>query len=258
MSIIIPISRTCTEISSGNADQYPSKASRPLEDFRDTAAYVLLGDPGAGKTTAFEAECEALEEQICPITARDFLTFDPQNHPEWLGKTLFIDGLDEVRAGVSDAHTPFDAIRGRLDALGRPRFRLSCREADWLGANDRKHLEAVSPDAEVTVLRLDPLTDPNIEKLLEAHPNVDDAEAFMARANKRGIGDLLRNPRPSICSPRRWLAVTGRKAAKRPSRWPVIRWFASIMENTKRRWPQASPLRPPTFLMLPAVFAPFS
>ena len=194
MSIIIPISRTCTEISSGNADQYPSKASRPLEDFRDTAAYVLLGDPGAGKTTAFEAECEALEEQICPITARDFLTFDPQNHPEWLGKTLFIDGLDEVRAGVSDAHTPFDAIRGRLDALGRPRFRLSCREADWLGANDRKHLEAVSPDAEVTVLRLDPLTDPNIEKLLEAHPNVDDAEAFMARANKRGIGDLLRNP----------------------------------------------------------------
>ena len=194
MSIIIPISRTCTEISSGNADQYPSKASRPLEDFRDTAAYVLLGDPGAGKTTAFEAECEALEEQICPITARDFLTFDPQNHPEWLGKTLFIDGLDEVRAGVSDAHTPFDAIRGRLDALGRPRFRLSCREADWLGANDRKHLEAVSPDAEVTVLRLDPLTDPNIEKLLEAHPDVDDAEAFITEASKRGIGDLLRNP----------------------------------------------------------------
>ena len=31
--------------------------------------------------------------------------------------------------------------------LGKPRFRLSCREADWLGENDRKHLESVSPDS---------------------------------------------------------------------------------------------------------------
>lgn len=194
MSIISPISRTCTEISSGNADQYPPKASRPLEDFRDTSAYVLLGDPGVGKTTAFEAECEAIGKRLKPIPARDFLTFDPQRHPEWFGKTLFIDGLDEVRAGSYDAHTPFDAIRGRLDALGRPRFRLSCRETDWLGANDRERLEVVSPDSGVTVLRLDPLAAPDIEKLLDAHPYVDDAEAFIAEANRRGIGALLGNP----------------------------------------------------------------
>ena len=112
--------------------------------FRDAPAYVLLGDPGAGKTTAFEIEREALGEQACLVSARDFLTFDPQHHPEWRGKTLFIDGLDEVRAGSSDARTPFDAIRGRLDTLEKPRFRLSSREADWLGANDRNRLEAVS------------------------------------------------------------------------------------------------------------------
>ena len=190
--MIVP--RTCTEISAGDADQYQDKASQPLEAFRDTPVYVLLGDPGAGKTTAFEAECKALGEQACPITARDFLTFDPQEHPEWRDKTLFIDGLDEVRAGASDARTPFDAIRGRLDALGRPRFRLSCREADWLAANDRKHLEAVSPDVQVTVLRLNPLTDSDIEQLLKDNPRVDDAKAFMEEANRRGIGDLLRNP----------------------------------------------------------------
>ena len=186
--------RTCTEISARDTEQYQDMASRPLGDFRDAPAYVLLGDPGAGKTTAFTAECEALGEQACPITARDFLTFDPRNHPEWPGKTLFIDGLDEVRAGASDARTPFDAIRGRLDALGKPRFRLSCREADWLGANDRVRLETVSPAGKVTILRLDPLTDPDIEKLLEAHSYVDDAKAFIAEANMRGIGDLLRNP----------------------------------------------------------------
>ena len=30
--------------------------SRPLREFRSKPAYVLLGDPGAGKSTAFEVE----------------------------------------------------------------------------------------------------------------------------------------------------------------------------------------------------------
>ena len=150
MSIII--SRTCTEISAGNEDQHQEKESRPLEAFRDVPVYVLLGDPGAGKTTAFESECEALGEKACLIIARDFLTCDPQSHPEWRDKTLFIDGLDEIRVGANDARTPFDQIRGHLDELGKPRFRLSCREADWLRANDQKHLESVSPDSKVTLL----------------------------------------------------------------------------------------------------------
>ena len=74
------VSRTCTEISAGNEEQHREKESRPLEAFRDVPAYVLLGDPGAGKTTAFEAECEEFGEKACLITARDFLTFDPQYH----------------------------------------------------------------------------------------------------------------------------------------------------------------------------------
>ena len=192
MSIIV--SRTCTEISAGDADQHREKESRPLEAFRDVPAYVLLGDPGAGKTTAFEGEDVALGEQACLITARDFLTFEPQSHPEWRDKTLFIDGLDEIRVGADDARTPFDQIRGRLDALGKPRFRLSCREADWLGANDQKHLESVSPNSKVTVLRLNPLTDSDIDDILKARPDIDDAQAFIAAAEERGVDGLLKNP----------------------------------------------------------------
>ena len=188
------VSRTCTEISVKNEDQHREKKSRPLKAFRDAPAYVLLGDPGAGKTTAFEAEYEALGEKACLITARDFLTFDPQSHPEWRDKTLFIDGLDETRVGVNDARTPFDQIRGRLDALGKPRFRLSCREADWLGANDQKHLESVSPNSKVTVLRLNPLTDSDIDDILNARPDIDDAQAFIAAAEERGGDGLLTNP----------------------------------------------------------------
>ena len=186
--------RTCTEISARNEDQHREKKSRPLEAFRDVPAYVLLGDPGAGKTTAFEAEYAVLREKACLITARDFLTFEPQSHPEWSDKTLFIDGLDEIRVGANDARTPFNQVRGRLDALGKPRFRLSCREADWLGANDQKHLESVSPDSKVMVLRLNPLTDSDIADILNERPDIGDAQTFIALAKDRGVDGLLANP----------------------------------------------------------------
>ena len=190
------VPRTCTEIPAKDGDRHAhgERQSRPLEEFRDTAAYVLLGDPGAGKTTAFEAECDALGEGACLVTARDFLTFDLQDHPEKCGKILFIDGLDEIRAGRSDVRTPFDQVRRRLVELEKPRFRLSCREADWLGENDRGHLESVSPDSQVTVLRLDPLTDGDIASILEARRDIDDARAFIETARKRGVEGLLENP----------------------------------------------------------------
>ena len=151
------VARTCTEVPQNDTRQVRDSPSRPLAAFRTVPAYVLLGDPGSGKSTSFEAERDALGEDACLATARDFLALEPNAHPEWRGKTLFIDGLDEVRAGSADVRTPFDELRRRLDSLGRPRFRLSCREADWLGPNDRTNLVRVSPDAGLTVLRLDPL-----------------------------------------------------------------------------------------------------
>ena len=189
MSVIV--SRTCTEVS--DTDHKRKNGSRPLGDFRSQAAYVLLGDPGAGKTTTFREESKALTDAHF-VSARDFLTLKADSHPEWREKTLFIDGLDEVRAGTDDVRTPFDAIRGQLDALGKPRFRLSCREADWLGANDQKHLDSVTPDGAVTVLRLDPLTDADIVTILEAQSEVDDAQKFIEEAQERGVDGLLKNP----------------------------------------------------------------
>ena len=161
-----------------------------LEQFRESGAYVLLGAAGAGKTTELRHEAECTRGHY--VTARDFLTFD--DRPEWRGTTLFIDGLDEMRAGSSDGRTPLDGIRRRLDALGRPPFRLSCRDADWFGDNDRTHLERVSVDGRVKVLRLDPLSDDGIRELLDRHAGVENAAEFIAAAQERGIGSLLNSP----------------------------------------------------------------
>ena len=189
------VPRTCTEIPpGGQTARAQDQVSRSLSDFRSEPAYVLLGDPGAGKSTAFQAECEELGEEAVLVSARDFLTFDVNRQPEWRGRTIFIDGLDEIRAGQPDARTPLDRIRGKLDSLGRPHIRLSCREADWLGANDQKHLEKVSPNSQVKVLRLDPLAESDVDHILKANPTIDDANDFKEQARSRNLEGLLFNP----------------------------------------------------------------
>ncbi|WP_419925832.1 NACHT domain-containing protein [Candidatus Poriferisocius sp.] len=185
------VARTCTEV--GLADS--AEASQPISTFRDRDAYVLLGDPGSGKTTEFKEEAERLGEAAEYLSARKFIRDPLEAHPEWLGKTLFVDGLDERRAGTTDLRTPVDQIIGKLGLLKRPKFRISCREADWLGLNDRQNLEDVSPDSQITVLRLDPLSDEVAADLLRSRGLGNSrAEEFIEEARDQGLGALLGNP----------------------------------------------------------------
>ena len=111
------VERTCTELGRNGADS-PEAESRPLSAYRSAQAYVLLGDPGSGKTTSFRAECEELGDQAKFISARDFLVYEAA--PDALrGRTLFIDGLDEIRAGALDVRSPFDRIRRPAHQAGQ-------------------------------------------------------------------------------------------------------------------------------------------
>ena len=192
MSVIVQ--RTCTEVLTSTEARRREPISGPLELFSSAPAYVLLGDPGSGKSTTFKTEADFLGAEGILMSARDFLAFDVHSHPEWRDKTLFIDGLDEMRVGSGDRRGVLDSIRRSLDALGPPAFRISCREADWLGDNDRDKLAMMSPDAGVRVLRLDPLTDADVAQILEANPGVDDAHGFVSEARERGVDALLSNP----------------------------------------------------------------
>ena len=58
MNRIVP--RTCTEMPPPGSDSGSGRSARTLEQFRPAAAYVLLGGPCSGKTTAFRTEGEAL------------------------------------------------------------------------------------------------------------------------------------------------------------------------------------------------------
>ena len=163
----------------------------PLEDFRDADAWILLGEPGAGKSTSLEAEAEHCESQF--LTIAEFVSGDlPADLKD---KTLFLDGLDEVRASSKDSHVPvIREISNRLKKLDHPRFRLSCRAADWYGSSDREILQTASPSNRISVLELQPLTDDNIRSILRDNFDVSDPDGFIAQAQNLGINELLKNP----------------------------------------------------------------
>ena len=191
------VSRTCTGIREMRGERREEAVSRPLEAFRSAPAYVLLGDPGAGKTTAFEMECEALGEEAyhLPVSADEFLSYDANDLPdEWRGKTMFIDGLDEVRAGSQDVAAQFREIRKILRALDAPRFRLSCRHADWRGRLDENKLKTITGDSDLIILQLDPLTLGDVEKILQARSDIPNASKFIALAQEKRMGVFLENP----------------------------------------------------------------
>lgn len=175
------VERTCTEV--GNEKEVS------LSDYRDSDAYVLLGGPGSGKTRSFKEEAWQTKDGEY-VSAHDFVELCAQN--EWRNKVLFVDGLDELRAS-SPSPEPLGRIRARLDALGKPRFRLSCRDADWYGTVDAGDLTKVSRDGCVTELKLNPLSDDQVGEFLETL-KVPDARAFTNRAREDGNAPLLRNP----------------------------------------------------------------
>ncbi|MCY4623055.1 MAG: hypothetical protein OXD34_14685 [bacterium] len=192
----VKVARTCTVIHGNAGDSIRVGESLPISELRSVPAYVLLGDPGAGKTTEFRRECEASEASGVAAryeTARDFITLDVDSHPEWRNRVLFIDGLDEMRAGSADARSPLDRIRNRMDRLRPPGFRISCREADWLGPSDQRSLSVVSADSQLTVVRLDPLDETSIREILgsliQGNP-----EEMVNKAKHMGVWPLLENP----------------------------------------------------------------
>lgn len=180
--------------SSDDANTAASAGPRRLEDYRKAPAYVLIGEPGSGKTTAFEMECAADPEGSERIGARDFTELDIASHPEWSGKTLFIDGLDEVRAASSNWRGPLDSIRRGLEGLGHPRFRLSCRAGEWLGEDDADALRRLGSYHELVVLRLDPLNEDEVRGLLEDRAGPARADELMRSAREYGLYGFLQHP----------------------------------------------------------------
>ena len=182
------VERLFTQIQPPTEDQ----ESKPFSVFFDKSAVIVLGDPGAGKTTSLR-EAARIEHNAALVSVRDFLALSTQR---WAYKTLYLDGLDEQRAKTRDGSAVLDQIRTKLDQLGRPVFRLSCRAADWFGSSDADRLRLLSSDGSITVVRLEALSEDNIQAIASEY--VQDPVEFIEEARNRQIYDLLLNPQTLI------------------------------------------------------------
>lgn len=162
--------------------------ARLLAQWADLPAYVLLGEPGSGKTKAFEREVAEGSGQL--VRARALLNGE-LDHGQF-DEPLFIDALDVVRAGSGSAMAAIDQVVQKLHALGRPQFRLACRAAEWF-SSDARELAGASPDGRLVILQLEPMTDAQIDALLQQQGIQQGAE-FRQWAQHQRIDTFLRQP----------------------------------------------------------------
>ena len=162
-----------------------------LDSLRSVPAWVLLGEPGAGKSEAFKSEAQS--DTGLRLTIAEFVYSDIDE--AWKDKCLFLDGLDEVRASATTVSILVQ-VKSKLRKLGLPNFRIACRAADWRGQSDLEEIIGASPNGQLPIYTLEPLTHADIKRILEDNFNRSDAENFIAQAGAPGINALLSNPQP--------------------------------------------------------------
>jgi hypothetical protein len=170
-------------------DGGPDTEAVGLDSLSSVPAWVLLGEPGSGKSKAFESEAQAAKGLHLKIAEFVYSDIDEA----WKDKCLFLDGLDEVRASATDQSILWQ-VQSKLRKLGRPNFRIACRAADWFGQSDLEDIIGASPNAKLPIYTLEPLTAADIKRILEDNFNMSGAENFIAQAEDHGVSALLSNP----------------------------------------------------------------
>jgi hypothetical protein len=136
---------------------------RPFLDFLSCHNIILLGDPGLGKTHTFRQG--AHYEGAVYKTARDFVYFEGEDCER---KSVYLDALDEFRSRSGNKDTVAEIVR-IVRCLSRPKIRLSCRSADWLGNTDLYIFRQLARDNSFLILRLEPLTEEQILCITKSH-----------------------------------------------------------------------------------------
>ncbi|MYF40265.1 MAG: hypothetical protein F4221_05340 [Rhodothermaceae bacterium] len=186
----VMIERTVSQIEPID-DWHFGKDLLTLRDFESARCYVLLGEPGMGKSTEFNKEARRVHADP-PIPARQFLSRNMKSHFGLRESPLFIHGLDEVRIDGGDIKNVLDKIITQLEDWGNPKLRLSCRSVNWLGNTGREELNTILGSLKIPILQLNPLNHDDVREIVTHSGN--DSNSIIHRAQEHGLGPFLYNP----------------------------------------------------------------
>jgi hypothetical protein len=173
-----PLDRAVAEHTDSVTGGRPGKIS----DLANEAKFVLLGEPGSGKSTAFAQA--AAQAGVQTVTAREFVE---GARPE--GRVVFIDALEEYRLGEPLRERLSDLANALKDA-SYTHWRIACRSISLPPAEVRFLTQKLG-DFSVWVLR--PLDWFQIRAIL-GHLGEADPSGFMVRVDAMAAGSLMENP----------------------------------------------------------------
>ncbi|TCP64865.1 hypothetical protein [Sphingomonas sp. PP-CE-1G-424] len=157
-------------------------ARQRLSDYRSAQAYVLLGEPGSGKSRAFEQEAELAGTDV--VTARDFAAGD---RPD--GTTVFIDALEEYRIAEAGGDR-LDTLLKALAQAGYLQWRIACRAISLPRLDAERLARRVG---QFNTLQLEALDRAEQSAILVAYGHAQ-AQDFIQRMFAIGAAALLGNP----------------------------------------------------------------
>ena len=159
---------------------------RRASDLRAVNFYVLLGEPGIGKTSTFKREAEA--EGASRLTVRRLLT----KHATPPDAVLFLDGLDEYRID-GQASDKVSLLAAELVERAPPRWRLACRSEDWRAEADIAQVQDTTSGEAIVVVQLQPLDEDEQEQILRSHGESDPAR-FIEQARAFNASAFCESP----------------------------------------------------------------
>ena len=181
-----------------------------LASFANAQCLVMLGEPGIGKTTEFDAEVQSVQAQendgnrTMRVDLNEYQTdarliddaFQGETNREWAvgSQTLhmFFDSLDEGRLEIKNvAKILASQLRAVADKAARLRLRLTCRTAEWPSSLEQA-LQEVFGEENVSVIELVPLR--RMDVVAAATAEGLNSKAFLSEIETKAVVPFAINP----------------------------------------------------------------
>ncbi|MDO9336123.1 MAG: hypothetical protein Q7T61_06960 [Caulobacter sp.] len=153
-----------------------------ISDLSAAPRWILLGEPGSGKSTTFQQAAAAQSVEV--VTARRFVGGERP-----AGPVVFIDAIEEFRIG-EPGHDRLENLTDQIAAAGYGAWRLTCRSASLTKA-DLLHIESALGTYDLW--NLDSLERQEQASILASLGEPDPAR-FLRRVDDLAASPLMGNP----------------------------------------------------------------